>query len=141
MTQDYKYAGLIAPCGMNCGLCIAYLRKRNPCGGCLGNNDTNKPETCKSCSVVTCELLEKTKSGFCYDCPKYPCRRLKTLDQRYRTKYGMSMFENLYFIKENGLEKFLILEEQKWKCEKCGSGLSVHRDACLICGYVAIKNR
>jgi hypothetical protein len=70
---------------------------------------------CKSCTVVTCEHLAKTEYGFCYECPKYPCRRLKTLDKRYSLKYGMSMFENLAFIKENGL--------------------SVHRDNCLICDY------
>lgn len=25
---------LIAPCGMNCGVCIAYLREKNRCQGC-----------------------------------------------------------------------------------------------------------
>lgn len=25
---------LIAPCGMNCGTCIAYLRDKNKCPGC-----------------------------------------------------------------------------------------------------------
>lgn len=126
---------MIAPCGMNCGLCIGHLRKRKPCGGCLGNNDINKPDSCKSCSVVDCEHLAKTESGFCYECPKYPCRRLKTLDKRYSTKYGMSMFENLAFIKEKGLENFLKSEERKWTCPNCSSGLSVHRDNCLICDY------
>lgn len=66
---------------------------------------------------------------------KYPCQRLKNLDNRYRTKYGMSMFDNLLFIREKGLEKFLENEQDKWKCEICGSGLSVHRDNCLNCGY------
>jgi hypothetical protein len=126
---------MIAPCGMNCGLCIGHLRKRKPCSGCLGINDINKPDGCKSCSVVTCEHLPKTESGFCYECPKYPCRRLKALDKRYSTKYGMSMFKNLAYIKENGLENFLKSEEKKWTCPNCGSGLSVHRDNCLICDY------
>ena len=135
MSGSMKYQGMTAPCGMNCGLCIGHLRERKPCGGCLGNNDINKPDGCKSCTVVTCEYLAKTESGFCYECPKYPCRRLKTLDKRYSTKYGMSMFENLAFIEENGLENFLKSEEKKWTCPNCGSGLSVHRDNCLICDY------
>jgi hypothetical protein len=134
-TKQLRYRGMIAPCGMNCGLCIGHLRYRNPCSGCLGSNDTNKPDGCKSCTVVTCELLAKTESGFCYECLKYPCRRLKTLDKRYKTKYGMSMFENLALIKANGLEDFLISEEKKWTCPNCGSGLSVHRDNCLNCGF------
>jgi hypothetical protein len=135
MSGSIKYQGMIAPCGMNCGLCIGHLRKRKPCSGCLGINDINKPDGCKSCSVVTCEHLPKTESGFCYECPKYPCRRLKALDKRYSTKYGMSMFKNLAYIKENGLENFLKSEEKKWTCPNCGSGLSVHRDNCLICDY------
>jgi hypothetical protein len=130
-----KYRGMIAPCGMNCGLCIGHLRKRNPCSGCLAISDTNKPEGCRSCKVVNCEHLARTQSGFCYDCQKYPCQRLKTLDKRYTTKYGMSMFDNLDFIKTQGLEEFLKSEEKKWMCPKCSSGLSVHRDVCLECGY------
>jgi hypothetical protein len=135
MSGSIAYQGMIAPCGMNCGLCIGYLRLRKPCGGCLGNKDINKPDGCKSCTVVSCEYLANTKSGFCYECPKYPCRRLKALDNRYNTKYGMSMFENLAFIKENGLKSFLKSEKEKWTCPNCGSGLSVHRDNCLICDY------
>jgi hypothetical protein len=135
MSRYLKYDGMIAPCGMNCGLCIGHLREKNPCGGCLSNNDNNKPNVCRSCSVVICEYLAKTESGFCFDCPKYPCKRLCALDKRYSTKYGMSMFENLLFIKENGINSFLESEEEKWKCANCESGLSVHRDNCLNCGY------
>jgi hypothetical protein len=129
-----KYDGMIAPCGMNCGLCIGHLRKKKPCGGCFRKDDENKHETCRSCSVVNCEFLAETKSGFCFECSKYPCQRIKNLDKRYRTKYGMSMIENLSFIKEKGLERFLESEQEKWKCGNCGSGLSVHRDNCLNCG-------
>ncbi|MCF8380998.1 MAG: DUF3795 domain-containing protein [Bacteroidales bacterium] len=129
-----KYNNLIAACGMNCGLCIGYLREKKPCGGCFSKVDENKPKYCRSCSIVNCELLAKTESGFCYDCEKYPCTRLKQLDKRYRTKYGMSMIENLNFIKNNGIEKFLLNEETRWTCRKCGKGLSVHRDFCLNCG-------
>jgi uncharacterized OB-fold protein len=43
------------------------------------------------------------------------------------------MVENLAYIKNQGLEKFLKNEEERWKCKVCGSGLSVHRDFCLRC--------
>ncbi len=135
MSGDLKYQGMIAPCGMNCGLCIGHLRQRKPCEGCLGSHDANKPEGCRVCTIVACEHLAGTEAGFCYACPKYPCRRLKALDKRYSTKYGMSMFENLAFIQGNGLEEFLRSEEKKWTCPECGSGLSVHRDYCLGCQH------
>jgi rubrerythrin len=59
---------------------------------------------------------------------------MKNLDKRYRTKYGMSMFENLAFIKEYGLDAFIKYEEERWACPECGATLSVHRKECLNCG-------
>ena len=133
MTVEPRYQGLIAACGMNCGLCIGYLREKKPCGGCFKKDDLNKPNVCRSCAIVNCELLTKTESGFCYDCDRYPCARLKRLDKRYKTNYGMSMIENLEFIKNNGMEKFLEYEQTRWTCNVCNSGVSVHRDYCLNC--------
>ena len=133
MIQRLKYQGLIAACGMNCGLCIGYLREKKPCGGCFKIDDENKPKSCRSCKIVNCDLLAATESGFCYDCVKYPCARLKNLDQRYMKNYGMSMIENLTMIRDKGLERFLINEEDKWKCKACGAGLSAHRKFCLNC--------
>ena len=52
----------------------------------------------------------------------------------------MSMIENLSSIEKNGLEVFLKMEEEKWKCTVCGFGLSVHRDFCLKCKTVINKN-
>lgn len=118
---------------MNCGLCIGHLRDKKPCGGCFKLDDEHKPEHCRSCSIVNCDFLAKTDSGFCYDCEKYPCTRLKKLDHRYRTKYGMSMIDNLNYIQIQGLDKFLRNEELRWTCKECGSGLSVHRAFCLNC--------
>ena len=128
-----KYEGLIAPCGMNCGICIGHLRDKRPCGGCFKKDAENKPKHCRSCAIANCESLAKTESGFCYDCEQYPCARLKRLDNRYRSKYGMSMLENLEYIQNNGLDKFLINEDSRWTCKVCGSGLCVHRSHCLNC--------
>ncbi len=94
---------LIAPCGMNCGICVAYLREKNECAGCRGS-DKNKPVTRTACKIKNCN---KRNSEFCYDCEVFPCDRLNHLDKRYRTKYGMSMIENLKLIQTNGIEQFL----------------------------------
>jgi hypothetical protein len=133
MEEELRYRGLIAACGMNCGLCIGYLREKKPCGGCFNKEDKNKPEICRSCSIVNCEYLAQTESGFCYDCAKYPCSRLKALDKRYQKNYGMSMIENLGFIQKNGMEAFLEYEQDRWTCKVCNSGVSVHREHCLSC--------
>lgn len=124
---------LIAPCGMNCSICLGFLRDKNKCVGCRLIKETMY-KSIKQCIIRNCELLAETKSKFCYECGKYPCRRLKQLDKRYRTKYSMSMIENLEFIKVKGLKKFLVKEEVRWRCESCGGPICVHRGYCLQCG-------
>jgi hypothetical protein len=123
---------LIAPCGMNCGICLGFLRDKNKCSGCWGNNE-HKPKHRTKCVIKNCELLAKTDSKFCYDCEKYPCTRLKQLDKRYRTNYNMSMIENLEYIREYGLEKFVCKEKKRWACNNCGGTICVHRGFCLYC--------
>ena len=123
---------LIAPCGINCGTCIAYLRNKNKCCGC-------RPETgfkvahCNSCKIKNCDNLVTTDSKFCYDCDKFPCQRLKHIDKRYRIKYKTSLIQNLTKIKEIGIINYLAEESIRWTCPECGSVISVHRDNCLSC--------
>jgi hypothetical protein len=123
---------MIAPCGMNCGICLANLRDKNICYGCW-NEDENKRNHCSKCSIRNCKLLEETNSKFCYECTNFPCTRLKQLDKRYRLKYKMSMIENLQYIKESGLENFEKKEAIRWKCVTCGGMICVHRGICLKC--------
>jgi hypothetical protein len=125
---------LIAPCGINCGTCIAYLReKRNRCHGCH-HSDLNIPKTRLNCNIKNCEHLQKTDSKLCYECHLFPCSRLKHLDKRYRTNYRTSLIQNLDTIKETGLIYYLESEVRKWSCPNCGSIISVHRENCLKCG-------
>jgi len=137
---------LIAPCGMNCSLCIAYqfkekdLNKRGfhkkYCPGCLPRG-----KYCLHMGDV-CELLGKGKIRFCFECEDYPCKRLKALDKRYRTKYHMSMIENLNYIRDNGLKNFLENEEIKWRCTGCGGRICCHNGLCLNCNIdVLVQNR
>jgi len=123
---------LIAPCGMNCGICLGHLRDKNVCQGCWGDI-AQKLHHCANCSIKNCELLANTDSKFCYECPKFPCTRLKQLDKRYRTKYHMSMIQNLETIRGEGLNKFLQQEHKRWLCPVCGGVICVHSDYCLNC--------
>jgi hypothetical protein len=123
---------LIAPCGMNCGICMAYLRNKNVCRGCR-DLDGSERNSCVNCIIRNCEFIKRSESKFCYDCEKFPCKRLKQLDKRYRTKYHMSMIENLDNIKTIGLEKFVRNEYKRWLCKDCGGTICVHRGYCLKC--------
>ena len=133
MTTSVTFdKSLIAPCGMNCGTCIAYLRPKNNCIGCRIQSPA-KRATRVMCVVKNCINLEQTSSKFCYDCEKFPCKRINQLDNRYRTKYKTSFIENLTMIKEKGIDRFLQFESKRRTCPDCGSVLSVHREKCLSC--------
>jgi len=121
---------LIAPCGMNCGLCIAYQRSRNRCPGCRVD-DLRKPKTRIECRIKNCGSM---RGDMCSDCAVFPCERLRHLDKRYRTKYGMSMIENLRAIAGEGLRAFVDSEKVKWSCPRCGATICVHNESCLVCG-------
>lgn len=104
----------IAPCGMNCGVCKAYLREKNPCHGC-NDAEQNMPVTRVNCKMRTCR---KRHDRFCFSCSDFPCDRLKHLDLRYRTKYKMSEIENLKFIKEKGINAFVKSQQKKYQTSK-----------------------
>jgi len=124
----------IAPCGMDCRLCWAYIRDRNTCSGCL-STDGQRTDSRARCRIKNCEHLATGKSKYCSDrCNSFPCARLKQLDTRYRTKYGMSMIENLNQIQKLGIRQFVRNEKAKWPCPACGELLCVHKPTCLFCG-------
>jgi hypothetical protein len=126
-------SSLTAPCGMNCALCLGYQRKKNTCPGCRYGAKSDS-SFCRKCVIRNCETVQTSASGFCFECEKYPCTRLKNLDKRYRTKYGMSMLENLNDINAAGMNAFIKNQIQRWTCPACGGLLCVHRNVCLKCG-------
>ena len=127
---------LIAPCGMNCYLCRAYRPDKKyvkPCPGCRADDD-HKSRSCVTCRIKNCDKIVQDGIKFCFSCEIYPCALLRHLDKRYRTKYEMSMIENLERIKTNGIRQFIQAEKDKWKCPNCGETICVHKPQCLSCG-------
>ena len=129
----------IAPCGMNCGICIAFFgytmkgyRRKKPCNTCR-----SRKNQCafiqKECDKVATEQIE-----YCFECTDFPCANLRTLDKRYRDKYSMSMIENLRYIQANGIEQFLKNEQERWRCPNCGGTICVQNGTCYECGQISI---
>ena len=130
---------LIAVCGMNCRICHAYFgyalngrKSKNPCTGCKSRD--------KNCAFIKkrCERASKKEVDYCFECENFPCEPLEKLDKRYRERFKMSMIDNLNFIKENGMKKFLKSQEEKYRCDECGGVICVHTDKCYECGNVRI---
>ncbi|MGE5556807.1 MAG: DUF3795 domain-containing protein [Methanocella sp.] len=144
MESDPKFtAELIGPCGMNCGLCKAYLAcshgipakkgQVSHCSGCRARN--------KNCAFIKRDCPRKVGKALysCMECPDVPCERLAKLDELYRVRYGVSFVENLKVIQESGMDEFLKREAEKYRCPHCGDVVSIHDGKCYACGYQGPK--
>lgn len=125
---------LIAPCGMNCRICLAFFgytmsgkKRKMKCVGCKPTN--------KSCAHLKkyCKKLLKNEIEYCYECSDFPCEQLQKLDSKYRERYNMSMIENLEKIRDNGIDDFLNQQEKKYQCPECGGVICVHNGICYSC--------
>jgi len=144
-TTKNFISDLIAPCGMNCALCANYLALKNDlkskgikipyCTGCRQRN--------KKCAFIKkqCSKLLNAEVAYCFECTSFPCDRLKTLNDRYKERYKMSMIENLSFIKEHGMQNFLEEQAKRWKCPNCGELISCHNGACFNCQIDKLKSK
>jgi len=75
----------------------------------------------------------KNEVQLCSDCYEFPCGRLKRLDEKYKARYDMSMIDNLNFIMNHGMNKFLDSQAEKYRCPTCGETLCVHTSRCYRC--------
>ena len=136
---------LVAPCGMNCGLCASYLAlkydvksqgiKMPTCTGCRPRG--------KQCAYLKKQCLKLNENNaFCFECKDFPCHRLRTIDARYQSRYRTSFIENLMFIKEKGLEEFVRAQEKKWRCPECGVGvICCHNGICFNCRIEKLREK
>jgi hypothetical protein len=133
MSETFE-AKLIAPCGINCGTCIAFFgytmsgkKRKHPCSGCWSRD--------RLCAFIKkrCNKLANKQIHYCFECRDFPCEDLKTLDKRYTEKYGLSLVENLKYLQKNGIKEFLKYEQERWKCPSCGGVICVHNKKRYSC--------
>lgn len=127
----------IAPCGFNCALCHAYQKKENERGYCSGCNatDDKRQKHCVNCVMKKCSELTENGYKYCFECRNFPCRKLKLFNEKYVKRNNVSMIERLMFIRDNGINAFLLFELESWKCENCGSLICMDKKCCMNCGY------
>lgn len=137
MDTDNIKKELIAPCGMNCGVCSGYLayshkipKKKGNISHCSGCRPRNK-----QCSFIKkrCEIIKNNEVDFCYQCKEFPCTILVLIVKGYVKRYHYNVIENGMFIKEHGLEKFILKEVNIYKCTHCGDTICIHNKKCYAC--------
>ena len=139
------------------------------CGGCglrlagLENDDRhlserakqNDPEelkywkTCPGCRAGhhrdDCDFkicVANKNLNHCIDCPDFPCHLHEEFNSDGVPHHSNSL-ASLEYLKENGAEAWLAMQEKKWLCS-CGANLSWYLKNCLKCGkpsscYVLLK--
>ena len=114
-TSLKKYP-TIGVCGLDCGLCPRYYTKGpSRCPGCGGPDFLNKHP---SCSFITC-CVKKKNLEVCGQCQDFPCSKFKTEKEYQQLEESPSypsvkvVLQNLYFIKEHGIKKFIIRQKKR----------------------------
>ena len=120
MTKDDRLE-LVAPCGIDCGLCSLHLcgddpelmdrlvtrgisRERLPCAGCR-NIAGDCPVIGRACETYACICREGV--GFCFECDGFPCSKLcPAADRAELLPHNLKIF-NLCTIKRIGVEGFV----------------------------------
>ena len=138
-SKHISSSNLIAPCGIDCGVCRAHLRKKNPCPGCR-IPDEKKPITRLRCKIKVCDQLRQKNLRFCFECGEFPCDKLVHLEKRYTTKYHTSPIQNLEIIRDKGIRSLLKQEQVRWTCA-CGGVICMHKDCCIQCGMQCGKKK
>jgi hypothetical protein len=108
---------------MNYAICASYLAMKNDvkrrgikmpyCPGCRPRG--------KRCAYLRkhCPKLANDEVAYYFECQGFPCDRLKIIDKRYKSRYRMSMIENLLYIRDDAVENFLGKQQKSWKCNVC----------------------
>jgi len=127
---------MIAPCGLDCGLCMMAQAPEKPCPGCRGPEENKFFYCSQLCGIMKCAKRREQGYDFCDECPDYPCEDVMEKERRYTSDYPLreSPLENLRLIREKGMEAFIAGERARWSCEKCGGPVSVHTGLCSACG-------
>lgn len=134
-------------CGVHCGAC-SWQR-----GGEDGRHLTERAKTldpkelefwtsCPGCGAgehrADCDfrICAKAKGmDRCLDCDDFPCKLHKDFNSDGVAHHANSI-ASLKFLKENGGDAWLEMQEKKWSCA-CGAKLSWYQQKCFKCGKEA----
>lgn len=124
-------AGMIAPCGVNCLACSAYLDSNKPCHGCRAPIEQITRRSCRNCIKKKCAFERGLR--WCFECSRFPCARIKSLGQRYRQNYDVDLIQNSSDAKQD-MDSFLYAQRECFACKSCGGVIDQHHRRCSECG-------
>lgn len=123
----------IAPCGVNCLTCSAHLNDKKACPGCRASDNEITRKSCRNCVKKKCAFAQ----GFlwCFQCHRFPCVRIKSLNQRYLQNYAINLVQNGQDAKRD-MNDFLEIQRKRFICTVCGGIVDQHHRKCSECGSI-----
>jgi hypothetical protein len=146
--------GLLAPCGLYCGVCGVYYATRDEnekflqkllkvyqggipqlaqlttedlrCDGCLSDRVSY---FCRVCAIKSC-TREKGYAG-CHECADFPCPHVEGFPMPVGKKV---ILRAIPYWREHGTEKWVRDEESRYACPGCGHRLFRGAKRCNRCG-------
>ena len=126
---------LLAPCGLYCGVCAIYMASRDnndkmkgklanaygvapeqiECKGCMSDQ---KFVFCQVCGVRTC-VTAKNYDG-CHQCSEFPCKLIDDFPVPVGKKV---ILRSVPERKKLGTEKWVLEEENRYRCIHCNEPL------------------
>jgi hypothetical protein len=146
----FRNEKLVAPCGLFCGACPAYIAthvnnaqaaasKPEPgskpslrdmqCDGCLGGG--RLPAHAPKCAIRIC-AVEKTKTGRCSECQEFPCSLITDFNNDGILHHA-EVLENLRQLRKMGIDDWTKREDAHWQCPKCQARLGWYDAECPKC--------
>lgn len=88
---------------------------------------------CRACEIKKCARSRSVEH--CSECSEYPCKIfLGMKDGEKVLPHIKSKQGNLEAIKESGIDRWLIEQEDKWKCPECQTPFAWYSTHCSNCG-------
>jgi len=136
---------LIGRCGLYCGTCPIYraykdskelqgklsekygcLPEEVRCEGCQALSTypwTYEKQWGSNCKIVKC--LNANKLIFCFECSDYNTCKKHTKLAESCSGLEMDLRANLQMIQEEKDEEWLLEQDKRWRCTKCGNPIIV----------------
>ena len=136
-----------AYCGLYCGACEIINAKTDQDRERVGRIWDAKPEQvhcsgcktnhlfvhCRNCPIRNCAMGKKVE--FCFQCGDYPCAIYESGKEIIEhLPHLKATVVNQKYIKEHGVEHWLVEQEKKWQCPQCESSFAWYTEECRNCG-------
>lgn len=121
-------------CGIFCGSCPSCVQSEfatNPAMvKCLGCKSVKTAPHCAKCEIKACAKQKGVE--YCSMCKQYPCDQLKAFHNNGRD-YRLLAADNLVQIRDQGVDKWLQQQKNRWVCPNCKMRFSFKDAACPRC--------